>query len=327
MRNINNSRAYKPRNKISRLFLTYIANLVFLLCGLHRTEVSAAENGFSFYVPGLYGDIAIAVPPAPGTYLLSTSVYYSAKAPESLFPNEIDQNINADVFAQLLRGFWVPQEKFLGAQVLTGFRMSLMNTDISVDFKPDTGLPPLSDQKVGFGDFAILPLSLYWQYDDIYINLYQVVSIPTGKYDQSRLANVALHHWVFNTVLAFTWLDPKTGIEISATPGIIFNTENKATNYQSGIEFHMDMMLNWRLSSSLTMGLHGSIYQQLTADKGADPSIGDFKGQGYSLGPALIWNKTINEQTYYASAKWLHEFGAKNKAEGDLMIFSAGIKF
>ena len=322
-----NNKAPKRGHKVSLFFLTCIANLGLLLSGAHRSEVSAAENGFSFYVPGLYGDVAVAVPPAPGTYLLSTSVYYSAKAPESLFPNEVDQNINADVFAQLLRGFWVPREKFLGPQVLTGFRISLMNTDVSVDFKTDTGLPPLSDKKVGFGDFAVLPLSLYWKYDDIYINLYQVISIPTGQYDQARPANVALHHWVFNTVLAFTWLDPKTGIEISATPGIIYNTENKDTNYQSGIEFHMDMMLNWRLSSSLTAGLHGSIYQQLTADKGAAPSLGDFKGQAYSLGPALIWNKTINDQTYYASAKWLHEFGAKNKAEGDLMIFSAGIKF
>jgi hypothetical protein len=75
------------------------------------------------------------------------------------------------------------------------------------------------------------------------------------------LANIALNHWAFDTVLAMTWLDPNTGIEVSATPGLIYNTENPDTGYQTGMEFHMDAMLNWHFSPSLSVGLHGTLYK------------------------------------------------------------------
>jgi len=314
-------------SQIHRIFRLFIFILVLIFLFASGTKIRAAESGVSFYVPGLYGDTGVAIPPSPGAYLLATSIYYPAKAPHPLLPGEVDKRLETETFAQLLRGFWVPKSTFFGAQMLMGFRISALDVNVEADIETPFGLVQLNGNNKGYGDLSLLPLSLYWQQGNFYINLYEVISIPTSKFDQTRLANISLNHWVFDTVLAMTWLDPKIGIEISTTSGIIYNTDNPDTNYQTGLEFHMDVMLNWHYSSSLSVGVHGSIYQQLTGDKSADPFLGAFKGQSYSIGPAIIWNKNIGRQKYYLSAKWLNEFNAKNRVEGDLTIITMGIKF
>ena len=159
------------------------------------------------------------------------------------------------------------------------------------------------------------------------INLYQAINIPTASYDKRRLANISLNHWVFDTVLATTWIIPGAGIEISASPGLIYNTENPDTKYQTGVEFHMDLAINKSLSPSLAVGIHGSLYRQLTGDSGAGATQGSFKGRSNAVGPAIIWNKTVDQNQYYLSGKWLHQFGVKNQLEGDFYLFTAGIKF
>ncbi len=307
-----------------RVFPAFIFLLVLLASPI---KLRASEGGATFYIPGLYGDLAVAIPPPPGAYLLSTSIFYQAKAPNPLFPNAIDRKVDADIFAQMLRGFYVPDASFLGAQMLFGFRVLTLDSDISVDVDTPFGSLQLDDSNTGYGDFGIVPLSLYWQVDNFYINLYEVINAPTGRYEPGRIANIALGHWTFDTVLVMTWLDPKTGIEISAVPGIIYNSENMKTNYKSGVEFHMDTMLNWHISPSWMVGLHGSIYKQLTDDEGADHSLGSFRGHSFAFGPAIAWHQDIGEQKYLLSAKWLHEFEAKNKLEGDLILLTAGIKF
>jgi len=302
-------------------------------CGLvalgstFSTQSIAAESTASFYVPGLYGDAAVAVPPAPGSYLLATSIFFPAKAPHSIFPGKIDQKVETEAYAHFLRGFWVPDEKFFGLQILMGVRLSVLNLDISAELNTPIGSLILEDSKTAMGDLGLIPMSLYWQRGNLYLNLYEAVNIPTAKYDKTRLANTSLNHWVFDTVLAATWLDPGTGIEISASPGVIYNTENTTTNYKSGVEFHMDLAFNLHLSSSLAVGMHGSVYRQLTGDEGAGAIQGSFKGRSNAIGPAIVWNKKLDQKQYYLSAKWLHEFSARNRLEGNLYSLTGGIKF
>ena len=313
--------------KSSKNITAFCLSLVFFLWITSTSKVSATESGVSFYVPGLYGDIGVAIPPPAGVYLLSTSIYYPAKTPNPIFPNAIDKKLEADIFAQLLRGFWVPETKIFGAKALFGFRLQILDIELDAELETPFGDIKVNEKNKDYGDLGIIPLSLYWQSGNFYANLYEVISAPTAKYDPESATNTALGHWVFDTVLSMTWLDPTTGIEISAVPGIIYNAENRETNYKSGTEFHMDVILNWHVSASLAIGMHGSVYHQLTDDKGADPSLGGFKGRSYSVGPSITWHKNIGEQKYLLSAKWLHEFDALNKLEGDLMLFSAGMKF
>ncbi len=302
-------------------------SLALISTGLNSSKTHAAEAGVSFYVPGLYGDIAVAIPPSPGNYMLSTSIHYRSMTLSPLLPNQVDEKIKAETFAELVRGFWVSNETILGAKVLMGFRAIALDVNVEADINTPIGPLQIKDRNSGFGDLAVIPLSLYWQFGDLYINLYEVISIPVGQFDKNRFANIALNHWSFDTVLGITWLDQKTGIELSLTPGLIYNTVNKDTNYQTGIEFHMDVMLNWHISSSLSVGLHGSVYNQLTGDKGGHPSLGSFKGRSYSIGPSMTYYDKSSDPNFLVSLKWLHEFNSKNKAEGDLTLLTMGIKF
>jgi len=313
--------------RLNKLSFVPVAFLVFIFTTCLKKEAYSAEGGVSFYVPGLYGDIAIAVAPPQGYYLLSTTVHYQSKAANSLLPGKIDKNIEAETVAQLIRGYWVSDQTFLGATVMMGFRLAAFDIDVAADLETPFGDQHLEEKNKDYGDLGLLPLSLYWKIGDIHLNLYEVISIPIAKYTDNSFTNTGLNHWAFDTVLTATWIDPKSGIELSLAPGIIYNTENPDTNYQTGIEFHMDVMLNYHLSNELAVGVHGSYYKQLTADKGGDPSLGDFKGRSYSVGPAIVWHKDIGEQKYYMSAKWLHEFDAVNKVKGDLTILSLGMKF
>jgi hypothetical protein len=87
------------------------------------------------------------------------------------------------------------------------------------------------------------------------------------------------------------WLSTKTGTEISAMPGILFNTENDATEYKTGNEFHVDFMVNQFLAKNFALGAQGYWYKQVTGDSGdGKPDfLGDFKGESYGFGPALLW--------------------------------------
>ena len=304
-----------------------IAFLFFLLSLSQKDKVHAAEAGVSFYVPGLYGDVAIAIPPPPGIYLLSTTVYYESQAANSLLPNAIDENIEAKISSQLLRGFWVSDETLFGAKMMMGFRLNALDVDVTADLKTPFGDATIQDDNRDFGDIAIMPLSLFWKVGNIHLNLYEVINIPTGKFNPNRFANTALNHWAFDTVLSATWIDPKTGFEISVAPGLIVNSENRDTDYTSGIEFHMDAMVNLHVTKELTLGIHGSVYHQLTEDRGGDPSLGSFKGRSYSLGPSITWYEQSENSTLYLSLKWLHEFDAVNRNEGDLTYLSIGTKF
>ena len=316
-----NDKRNTSKIKIVFLFSVFLSSL------FHISKMHAAESGVSFYVPGLYGDAAIAVPLPPGFYLLSTTLYYDSKAPHPLLPNEIDNKLEADISSQLLRGFWVPDQTLFGAKIMAGFRINALNVDVEAELSTPFGTVDVQDDNLDFGDIAVMPLSLYWKMGDIYFNLYEVISIPTGKYDPNRFANTSLNRWAFDSVLAMTWIDQTTGLELSAAPGLIYNTKNRDTDYKTGVEFHMDAMINLHLSKALSLGVHGSMYKQLTEDKGGDPSLGSFKGRSYSLGPAITWRVQKDDSLFYTSLKWLHEFDTVNKTEGDYMIFSVGAKF
>lgn len=312
------------------LYKSSLAFFVFLFhfFGVfHKTKAIATEGGVSFYVPGLYGDVAIAVAPPPGAYLLSTTIYYQGEAPNSLLPLGVDEKLEAKTIAQLLRGFWVSDDTLFGARMMMGIRAAAFDIDVSSDVSTPLGSVNLQDNNKDLGDFAVMPISLFWKVGDIHLNLYEVINLPTGKFNSNRLANTSLHHWAFDTVLTATWIDPKSGIEISLAPGIIYNTKNPDTDYQSGIEFHMDAMINFYLNQELSIGIHGATYKQLTADKGAHPSLGLFKGESFAIGPSITWYSKNNQTPGYLSFKWLHEFEAKNKIEGDITMLSIGMKF
>ena len=104
--------------------------------------------------------------------------------------------------------------------------------------------------------------------------------------------------------------------------GHIYNTENRDTDYQTGQELHLDVALNQFLSETFAVGLHGFYLKQITGDSGRGARLGDFKAEVAGIGPALFWSTEIAGQNVSLIGKWLHEFDADNRLEGDHVFLS-----
>jgi hypothetical protein len=70
--------------------------------------------------------------------------------------------------------------------------------------------------------------------------VYTTGAIPVGTYDSTHLANIGIGHGALDGGLGYTYFNPQTGNEFSAVAGFTYNFENPDTDYQSGVDFHLD---------------------------------------------------------------------------------------
>jgi hypothetical protein len=146
--------------------------------------------------------------------------------------------------------------------------------------------------------------------------------VPTGDYSTDNLINESLNYWSFDTNFALTYLDPEKGRDVSFNIGHIYNTENDDTNYKTGQELHLDVAFNQFFSETFAVGLHGFYLKQITGDSGSGALLGDFEGEAAGVGPGLLWTRKIGNQSVSFIAKWLHEFHAETRLEGDHVFLS-----
>src|SRR5207247_3023502 len=92
-----------------------------------------------------------------------------------------------------------------------------------------------SDSIGGFSD--LYPTAkLFWNSGVNNWMTYVTGDIPIGTYDSDRLANLGIGHGAIDVGGAYTYLNPNTGWEFSATGGLTFNFENTSTDYTNGID-------------------------------------------------------------------------------------------
>ena len=128
---------------------------------------------------------------------------------------------------------------------------------------------------------------------------------------------MGFNRWAGDLTGSLTWLDPKSGIEVSLAPGVTFNGENPDTNYKTGTEFHIEAAVMKHVSKEFAFGVAGYHYQQITGDSGSGAVLGDFKGRVSAIGPNLTYNFQVGKTPVLTSIRWLHEFNAQNRLVGD----------
>lgn len=195
----------------------------------------ATEGGGSHFNPGVVGDFAMAKIGKPGFYLRSDLLYQAG-----------------DIEAVTLGRFRLEEAEartWSNAYTLTylapwGVRGARFGAVLSVPLLLEAHLegtlaePRRSDQasRGGVGDLALTGF-VNFRRDDFHASLGLGVDAPTGTYDESRLLNLGRNYWSFDPTFSFTWQDP-AGFEVSLVTGLMFNTENPATDCRSGNEFH-----------------------------------------------------------------------------------------
>lgn len=296
----------------------------------------ADESGTSFWLPGTYGSLA-ATPGTPGWALAAVYYHTSVSAGADVaasreiqigrFNPALNLNLNANLHASADLAIIVPSYTFatpvLGGQLAVQMGTIVGSTSANVNGTLTASLPPfglvrtdsISDTVTGFGDLYPLA-SLKWNMGVNNFMTYVTGDIPVGNYNSMSLANLGLGHGAIDAGGGYTYFNPATGHEFSAVAGFTYNFKNTTTQYQSGVDFHLDWGASQFLSKEFFIGLVGYAYDQVSADSGAGDRVGSFESRVFAVGPQLGYIFPIAGKQGFLGLKSYAEFGAKNRPEG-----------
>jgi len=295
------------------------------LVAADNEPAQAAEAATGIYLLGSKTAMAGFVPP-PGTYVQSLTYYYKGDTADLIpFADRLTVGLNASALLELGIITWIAPGKVLGGNVGFGVfvpygrkqadasvELSLLRAPVGVDVK---------DDQTAFGDLVGSAI-IGWHAGNWHWNLGALTNAPTGFWQRRRLTNLGFNRWAFDLSGAVTWLDPKSGIELSGSAGLTFNLENPANDYQTGTESHLEFALMRHIGKDFSFGVAGYHYQQVTGDSGAGAKLGDFKGRVSAVGPMLTYSFTVDKTPISTSVSWMHEFNARNRLEGDAAMLN-----
>jgi hypothetical protein len=261
-------------------------------------------NYFLYLHSGSYDDVRIPQG-APGAGLKITA-FTNGKAPD----------FNMNVVADCFRFVYVTPIKIFGADWAVHAIVPVVNVDASLKLQGGPTLFNGSD--AGIGDITIDPIILGWHFGK---NLHLIagldINTPTGQYDRTSAVNVGRNYFEFEPVLAFTYLHDQ-GFEASIKLMYDFNTENKATDYQSGQEFHFDYIIGQHYRNWM-FGVGGQLYQQTTDDEfpGQPFNFDGNRGRAFSIGPAVLYQY----KNMYFDLKYQHDTWVENRPDSQKIWF------
>jgi hypothetical protein len=192
----------------------------------------ADEGGVSFWVPGFFGSLA-AVPPTPG-WSVATIYYHTSTDAGGNVQIPRGGAIVAGLVGDADLGFVSPSYTFAtpvlwGGHATISALIAYGHLEASVDA---TITGPLGrtvalsreDDRIGFGDVPLFG-KLNWNAGVHNYMLYTALNVPNGTFER-RLANLSIGHWALDGGVGYTYLNTKTGWELSAVLGATHNWEN-----------------------------------------------------------------------------------------------------
>jgi hypothetical protein len=326
----------------SRKYSYLCVGAVAALLALPAQIARADEGGVSFWIPGFFGSLA-ATPTTPGWS--GTTIYYHdsvsagadvARAREfeiRNIPVNFTGNVSATVNASVNLDFFAATYTFatpvLGAQasvtLLSAYganSTSLAGTLAGTFTGPLGGTFPLSRSDainstlVAFGDL-VPQFALKWNAGVNNYMFYVTGDMPAGAYDPMRLANLGIGHWAFDSGFGYTYFDQKAGREASAVLGFTYNFINPSTQYQNGVDMHLDWGVSQFLTKQWQVGLVGYLYQEIGCDSGSGDRVGCFQSRVVGVGPQVGYIFPIGDKMQgYINLKAYGEFANENRPAG-----------
>jgi len=288
--------------------------------------VSGSENGRSTYSPGTQGDFTLAaLPEQPGLYLRNETLYYVGRNAFNTAGGALGVTSDLVAYANVPRLTWSSGWEFLGARYGAYFAIpfAYVESDTRLRLRQPAGSDSVvrrEGERFGLSDFYLAPLMLHWKIDSVDLMVLETATLPSGAYDHGAVVNISRNYFALNSSVAATWRHPDGGPELDLRVGYIVNAENPATNYRTGDELVADWTAAWRLTTSWAIGLNGYAYEQVARDSGDGATLGDFKGRSFGAGPIVRYLIDAGDRRFSLVAKWIHEFDARNRFEGELFF-------
>ncbi len=281
--------------------------------------VLADEGGVAFWFSGQYASLA-AVPATPGWVLPLQGYYYNGSASKSKSftgGDSVTLGLESRVPLLLVQPSYAPKTKLFGGQALIGlgFGYGENTTEADLSISSRGTVVDRSDSTTGFTDLYPVA-SLAWNKGVHNWMTYVTGDIPTGDYDSKRLANIGIGHAAIDAGAGYTYLNEQSGLEFSGVAGLTYNWENDDTDYQNGIDSHIDLGVSQFLSAHWQVGIAGYVYYQLTGDSGTGAKLGSFESEVAAVGPQVGYLFSINGLPAYVNVRGYKEFSAENRVEG-----------
>ena len=305
------------------------SKLLLISIGFFSSQsVLADEGGVPFWMSGQYASMA-AVPMATGWSLVAMPYVYSGNADKSKtfqHGTSINAGLSARESLVLMQLGYVAQEKILGGQPYlgVGWGPGANTTTASVSVvNPST---QLNRSNTSNGSTDIYPLaSLTWNQGNNNFKTYVTGDIPVGTYSPTSLAAIGIGHAAMDAGGGYTYLNNTTGLEFSGVLGATYNWMNTQTNYQNGIDSHLDWSVSQFVSQNWQVGIAGYGYYQLTADSGSGNKVGAFKSRIAAVGPQIGYLFNLGKNQAYINLRVYKEFWAQNRVEGYATIATISI--
>ena len=314
----------------------------------------AAENGLQRYSPGVGGSDMTA-PLVPGWYFQMPLVAYHAKkmkgddgetatsrivnpATGAVTPYRARVGIDASSHALLPRLTYLDTTKWLGANMGLTVMLPLVKrkaTFNGVALVP-VGLVPFvqpgvdararadSGSEYGMGDVEVSPV-MHWEIGDHQsVTFAPTLVLPTGDYNAGQRVNAGFGNFVtFRPSVQYAFIGD--GWDVGGRAVLSFNTRNKDNGYYSGNMFNLDLQAMKFVSEDIRVGLQGYLVRQLSKDTQkltpylqsqglAKEIVNGNKASVNAVGPAVAWLPNGGE--FLLEGKFLKEFGARNRTEG-----------
>ena len=165
----------------------------------YNGQASAAEGGYSNYIPGTYGDFGMALAPT-GTWTLRNDIYYyGADDDKSVRSGKIEVDADLEFLMNFTTVLYKPELTLFGGQYATGVFVPLVNAEIEATIVLGPLKQQLDDKASGLGDIALIPVALYWSAGNYHWSCSQFIVTPTGSYDEADDINTSLNYWSFET--------------------------------------------------------------------------------------------------------------------------------
>ena len=154
------------------------------------------------------------------------------------------------------------------------------------------GVVPMTANTAGLGDFLAGP-TIQWDKGTllgrpVFQRVESDVTMPTGKYDKSSLANPGSNLWTLDSYYSFVWLFADKW-ETSERLWYAFNGENPATRVTPGQRTHIEFAASREVLPRFRVGAVGYFYRQTTDDKVAGVRQPDSRERVAAIGPGVVY--------------------------------------
>ncbi|MFP5239681.1 MAG: transporter, partial [Acidobacteriota bacterium] len=293
----------------------------------------ATEGGTSHYIQGSYGDFLMGFFPGEGLAVRNDTIYMAQSLKQILKGGMVYAELNAFTTINLTKFSYMVDSPATGGMLgLAGGVPVILNTNVggSINIRdPRNRRFDFSKSgdgnRGGLSDLFLGPVAA-WNFGECHLALMPMVFFPTGYFDKKTLTNLGMNYYSFDANAAFTWLSAK-GYEVSLNAGYMINTQNTATKYLSGSQFHLDWTAAYHHGRHLAVGAVGYVVAQTTPDSGRGAATGSFYSSGAGIGPIVSYTAPVLGKEVSFIAKWIYDLGGENRLKGNTLYGSLAVKF